>query len=379
MKKEIVEANAALRKSYSAYKTTNAVANPNTAMKALLITQKKDWRDAQKVCRGISIGAFSLFRRLLDGTAKEQWDILGNEVHNDVTHTDRQGLTVAGPRGKSWATLELCIEKHKLLVFHLDAADVTRRYLQQGIRKPFDVKVKWFMQRVSAINRDLTLMPCLALNTQTSAEIVPTNVPFNGAELCGIIIRSLPQDWQSQYRVSNGQINQTKPQELLIQLEAIEKIMDQKRKEKESSKKASTANPGKTARNSEKRKSTGSGDSFRIPKKQRSEKFCNRCKDNGGAHTTHNTSDCNRYKADGTPNKDYGARSSSTKGKDGKKDKPYYKKGGGDTKSISHLTAALDKMKKQMKKMKKSSGKKRKRHSRHQSSDSSSSSGSDSE
>ena len=36
----------------------------------------------------------------------------------------------------------------------------------------------------------------------------------------------------------------------------------------------------------------GSGDSPRVPKKQRSEKICNRCKDHGGAYTTHNTSDC---------------------------------------------------------------------------------------
>ena len=49
---------------------------------------------------------------------------------------------------------------------------------------------------------------------------------------------------------------------------------------------------------------------------------------------------------------------------------------GWDKQSISHLTATLDKMKKQMKKMKKSHGKKRKRHSRHHRSGDESSSGS---
>jgi len=44
--------------------------------------------------------------------------------------------------------------------------------------------------RHMAMNRDLALMPCLAINTQTSTEVVPTNVPFNGAEMCCIIIRS---------------------------------------------------------------------------------------------------------------------------------------------------------------------------------------------
>jgi len=76
-------------------------------------------------------------------------------------------------------------------------------------------------------------MPCLVINTETSTEVVPTNVPFNGAEMCGIIIRSLPQDWQTQYRVVNGPKNQTKIRPLILDLEAIEKVIDQKRKEKD--------------------------------------------------------------------------------------------------------------------------------------------------
>ena len=94
------------------------------------------------------------------------------------------------------------------------------------------------------------------------------------------------------------------------------------------------------------------------------------------AHTTHNKSDCNCCKADGTPNKEYSTKSAnSKKGKDGK-DKSY--KGGWDKQSISHLTAELGLVKKELKKLKKSYGKKRKQHSRHQKSDSCNS-GSDSE
>ena len=77
-----------------------------------------------------------------------------------------------------------------------------------------------------------------------------------------------------------------------------------------------------------------------------------------GAHNTHNISDCNRYKADGTPTKKYGAKSGfSKKGKD-RKDKSY--KGGRDKQTISHLTAKLDSLEKKYKKLKKSHGKKRK-------------------
>ena len=68
----------------------------------------------------IVAAAFSLFRCLLGGPAKEQWDMINYEVHSDATHTDLQGLTVRGPRKKTWATLDLCIEKHKLFVFQLN-------------------------------------------------------------------------------------------------------------------------------------------------------------------------------------------------------------------------------------------------------------------
>jgi hypothetical protein len=377
-KKAIEDAHADLRQTFKVYKTAFAAVNP-VQERARIATLKQDWRAAQRKCRDIVTSAFSLFRRMLDATAKEQWDIIDTEVHSDDTHTDLKGLTVDGPKQRSWYTFLLCIEKHKLYIFKLDAADEQRRYLNGGVRKPFEVKIKWFVMRIMAMNRDLALMPCLATNTQTSIEVKPTNVPLNGAEMCGIIIRCLQQDWQTQYRMVNGQKNQTKVHELVLDLEAVEKVMDQKRKEKDASTKKDSAakSPGKNEKGSGKRRSNGSSDSFRIPKKQRTEKFCNRCKDNGGAHTTHNTSDCNRYKADGTPNKEYGAKSGfSKKGKDGK-DKSY-NKGGWDKQSISHLTAERDSFKKKYKKLKKSLGKKRKRHSHHQQSESSSS-GSDSE
>jgi hypothetical protein len=328
-KKCIQDAEAILRKAISTYKTTKEVVNPTPERIALGVTQKKDWRAAQRTCREITAAAFSLFRRMLDGTAKEQWDMIDNEVHNDSTHTDLQGLTVEGPRSRTWTTFELCIEKHKLHVF----------------------------------------------KTDTLAQDWQNKTP-----------------WQTQYRMTSEQKNQTETHKLLTELEAknnseedeiypltIEKAMDQTRKEKDTStKKESTAKPGKNGKSSEKHRSNGPSDSYHIPKKQRTDKFCNRCKDNGGAHTTHNTNDCNRYKADGTPNKEYGAKSNfAKKGKEGK-DKSY-KKGGWDKKSISHLTAELDSVKKQLKKIKRSRGKKRKRHGRHHQSSDSDSSGSDSE
>jgi hypothetical protein len=195
--------------------------------------------------------------------------------------------------------------------------------------------------------------------------------------MCDIILRSLPPDWQYQYKVSNGQDIPTKPELLVRQLEAIEKIMDHKPTDR-TPRKESPVKSGKNDRGSEKRRSNnGPGNSPRVPKKQKSEKFCNRCKDKGGRYQTHNTNDCAKYDADGTLKKSFGSKYTRGKGSKGGKGQPN-KKWGQDKQQISHLTAALDKVKKQMKKLKKSNGKKRKRQSRHHSSDESSS-GSDSE
>jgi len=136
-KKAIEDAHVNLQKTFKEYQTTNAVVNPSAQEKARRVTLKQDWRAAQKLCRDIATAAFSLFRRMLDGTAKQQWDMIDTEVHSDSTHTDLQGLTVDGPKGRFWATFLLCIEKHKLHVFKVDAADEQRRYLSVGVRNPF--------------------------------------------------------------------------------------------------------------------------------------------------------------------------------------------------------------------------------------------------
>ncbi len=85
--------------------------------------------------------------------------------------------------------------------------------------------------------------------------------------------------------------------ELSLELAAVSLIADEAKKAKGKSKEAKPdggANPG-----SKKRPSGGSSE--RVPKKVRSEKFCQRCKTHGGPHLTHNTSDCRKYDKDGKP------------------------------------------------------------------------------
>jgi hypothetical protein len=223
------------------YSTTKAVVIPTTEETARLVTQEREWRVTRK-CREISSIAFSLWRRLLENTAEQQWEM---------------------------------------------------------------------------IIRDLPLMPCLVLSTQTSRETMPT--------LGDIIIQGLPPDERNQLTVRNDRQLNREVNKLLIQYEAIKKALDQKCKDKDSQKE-SPAKSEENRKSSEKRHSNdGPSDSYHTHNKQRAEKICNRCKDYGGRHNTHNTSDCKRYNADGTTNEEFQSNFPKSDDSKGGKDKPYKK------------------------------------------------------
>jgi hypothetical protein len=158
---DLLAAQVQFRKAHAAYTATRgAVNHPTPALVALAATLLEERKAAHKTLQVIYTNAFSQFRRLLDGAAKERWDNIDKEVHEDDSHTALDGTTVDKKKYRSWKSFEFCLDKHKEFVFANDAADQTRRYLQQGIRKPFEVKIKYFMQRVQAINRNLR--SCLA-------------------------------------------------------------------------------------------------------------------------------------------------------------------------------------------------------------------------
>jgi len=77
--------------------------------------------------------------------------------------------------------------------------------------------------------------------------------------------------------------------------------MNERYAEKQKAKgKSKEAKPGGGGNLSPKKRSSG-GSSERIPKKVRSEKFCQQCETHGGPHQMHNTSDCRKYDKDGKP------------------------------------------------------------------------------
>ncbi len=135
-----------------------------------------------------------------------------------------------------------------------------------------------------------------------SSKAVPTmkkgNIPFGEADLAAIVQLSVLMSWQNQHNLNHSMVPES-THTLLLDLEAIEQVMvENKGVNLKAKGKGSTA-PSEPKGNP-KRKASG-GLTGRVPKKGRSEKFCQRCKAHGGPFTTHNTVDCRCYHSNGKP------------------------------------------------------------------------------
>ncbi len=125
------------------------------------------------------------------------------------------------------------------------------------------------------------------------------DVPFDEANLAGIILNLVPVSWLNQYNMTH----QTLPNgtsSLLQDLELIECVMDEKHTAGHKAK-AKEASASANAKGSSKKRSASGNHGERVPKKGKPNKICQHCKAKGGPHLTHNTSECCRYDRNDNP------------------------------------------------------------------------------
>jgi hypothetical protein len=158
------------------------------------------------------------------------------------------------------------------------------------------------------------------------------NVPFNEADLAGIVLNLVPSSWVNQYDMTHSTLPKN-PRALLKDLEVIKRVMDKKHDAslKAKAKEANTASAA-AKRSSKKHPASGGSGELRILKKARPSKLCQHCKAKGRPHLTHNTKECHRYNRNGNP-------ISSFQGKPVNAKKPT-KKGGNQ--QMAYLTAAVE-------------------------------------
>jgi hypothetical protein len=203
---------------------------------------------------------------------------------------------------------------------------------------------------MGVLNDYLAYLPTVFDLLMAVAGTKKMNVPFDEADLAGIMSNLVPSSWVNQYIMTHSTLPKN-PRALLNNLEAIKQVMDEKHSAslKAKSKEASAASTA-TKGSSQKCPASGSSGDLQVPKKARPSKFCQHCKAKGGPHLTHNTKKYHWYNGNGDP-------VSSFQGKPIDARKPAKK--GGD-KQMAYLTAAVESLvKKGLKKAMK--GKKRKR------------------
>jgi hypothetical protein len=198
------------------------------------------------------------------------------------------GQVTKGRRLQTWMSFLDCLELHKLMVFSADAAKRQRFYIQQAVHKPQRATVRQRILRMGVLNDYVKHLPTL----KDSSKAVPTtkkgNISFSEADLAAIVLSSVLMLWQNQYNLNHLTIPES-THTLLLDLEAIKQVMVEKKGANLKVKGKGSTAPSEPKGNP-KRKASG-GPTGRVPKKGRSEKFCQRCKAHGRPFTTHNTLD----------------------------------------------------------------------------------------
>ena len=129
--------------------------------------------------------------------------------------------------------------------------------------------------------------------------------PFDDVDLASHILRMVPRHWQDQYELTGA----TVPQSVCKLLEALEHIKKAFPSEKECKRTQKSVNGG----GSPKKEMVAFSD--QVPKKLRMDvkHYTPLCKQHGGAHNIHNTTECCKHEKDRTPKKAFiGKKACST-------------------------------------------------------------------
>ncbi len=173
--------------------------------------------------------AYEVFCLFVVGNQQTQWDKIIQEMHTKDPWIGVNGISHKGIRVRSWPAFLDCIELHKLIIFPVDAAEKQHYYMVQTLKKPQRVMVRRYIACTGILNDYLAHLPMVFNSSMAVEGTKEGNVPFDEADLAGIVLNSVPVSWLNQYNMTH----QTLPsgtRTLLQDLELIERVMDEKHK-----------------------------------------------------------------------------------------------------------------------------------------------------
>ncbi len=199
--------------------------------------------------------SYEQLRNLLSGDAQSQWDRIFRKMHECDSWTAVNGQVTKSRHPRMWTSFLDCLELHELTVFSADAAKRQWFYIQQAVRKPQRATARQHISSMGVLNDYVKHLPML----KDSSKAVPTtkkgNIPFGEADLAAIVLSSVLMLWQNQYNLNHSTVPKT-TRTLLPDLEAIKRVMVEKKGANLKVKGKGSTTPSK-AKSNPKRKASG--------------------------------------------------------------------------------------------------------------------------
>jgi hypothetical protein len=223
--------------------------------------------------------AYQMSRLFVVSNQQTQWDKIVQEMHTKDPWIGVNGISPKGICIRSWPAFLDCIELHKLTIFPVDTAEKQRYYMVQTVKKPQRVTVRQYMACMGILIDYLAHLPTVLNSSVVVEGTKKGNLPFNEADLAGIVLNSMPVSWLNQYNMTH-QTLPSRTRTLLQDLELIEHVMDEKHKAGLKAK-AKEASASPIAKGSSKKRFASGNPGERVPKKTKPSKFCQHCKAKG--------------------------------------------------------------------------------------------------
>ncbi len=140
--------------------------------------------------------------------ARQPWMIIMTEQINAAPWIEIQGVKHAVQCSKLWDSFMECIRFHLLTNFWNDAAETKMYYISNCLKKPNQVPIWQFVQKVQQINGYLDLPPCLFYSPQAT-KLTKRLGPFANQDLASHILCTYPGTWQAQYHLTEDTLPQS--------------------------------------------------------------------------------------------------------------------------------------------------------------------------
>jgi hypothetical protein len=142
--------------------------------------------------------AYKMFCCFNIGNPRTQWDKIVHKMHTRDPWIGMDGSSNKGPCICSWVSFLDCIKLHKLTIFPVDAAEKQHYYMTQMVKKTQQATVCQYMARMGVLNEFLAHLPTVFNSPMAMEGTKKGNVPYNEADLVGIVLNSVPVSWMNQ-------------------------------------------------------------------------------------------------------------------------------------------------------------------------------------